>query len=185
MKKLLSFALYGLITPAVMLSSGAALAQSSEGTDVERTKESAQGGQDATQSTPKASQGDQSKQRANKPESNTASDSQNARDQSRMKNQGQMDSASANGMQASDLIGAKVRTSGDEDVGSVSDLIIDESGQVVAIVVGVGGFLGMGEKSVAIDWDDVTRSGDSEELELRTSVTREGLSSAPEYEEQD
>lgn len=185
MKKLLSFALYGLVTPAVMLSSGAALAQSSEGTDVQRTKESAQSGQDATQSTPKASQGDQSTQRAKQSESKNASDSYSTRDQSGMKKQGYMASAPANGMQASDLIGAEVRTNGDEDVGSVNDLIIDDSGQVVAVVVGVGGFLGIGEKSVAIGWDDVTKSGDSDELELRIDMTREDLSSAPEFENQE
>lgn len=67
------------------------------------------------------------------------------RDKLRTKNRGYMGSAPANGMQASNLIGAEFKTSSDEDVGSVSDLIIDENGQVAAIVVGVDGFLGMGE----------------------------------------
>ncbi len=70
-------------------------------------------------------------------------------------------------------------------MGSVSDLLIDENGQVVAIVVGVGGFLGMGEKNVAIGWDDVKTSGSADEQELRIDATREELSSAPAFEEQD
>lgn len=63
----------------------------------------------------------------------------------------------------------------------MSDLIIDKDGQVVAVVVGVGGFLGMGEKNVAIPWDDVTKSGTAEEQELRIDATREELQSAPEF----
>ncbi len=34
----------------------------------------------------------------------------------------------------------------DEDIGTINDLIIDEDGKINAVVVGVGGFLGMGEK---------------------------------------
>lgn len=102
-----------------------------------------------------------------------------------MKNHGYMESAPANGMQANHLIGAEVKTSGDEDVGSVSDLIVDKNGQVVAIVLGIGGFLGMGEKEVAIGWDDVTRSGTSDDLELRIDATRASLGSAPEFKAQD
>lgn len=105
------------------------------------------------------------------------------RDGAHMGNRGYMSSAPAEGMRANNLIGATVRTTGDEDVGSVSDLIIDDSGQVVGIVVGVGGFLGLGEKDVAIGWDDVTRSGASDEQELRIDVTREDLESAPEFED--
>lgn len=44
-------------------------------------------------------------------------------------------------MQASRLIGAEVKTSDAEEVGPLDDLIIDENGQVVAIVIGVGRFL--------------------------------------------
>jgi sporulation protein YlmC with PRC-barrel domain len=88
-------------------------------------------------------------------------------------------------MHASDLIGAKVKTTGGEDVGPVNDLIIDEKGQVAAIVVGVGGFLGMGQRDVAIGWDDVTRSGTADDLELRIDATREDLRSAPEFKKLD
>jgi len=169
MKKLHSLALYALVTPVITFGAGSVLAQSSEGTDVDRVQQSNQRNQDATQSKPGARQGNQNTQR----------------DQARMQYRGYMDSAPANGMQASNLIGAEVKTTNNEKVGSVSDLIIDDKGQIVGIVVGVGGFLGMGEKDVAIGWDDVTRSGSSDKDELKIKATREELMSAPEFKRAD
>ncbi|TCO74464.1 PRC-barrel domain-containing protein [Chromatocurvus halotolerans] len=118
-------------------------------------------------------------------------------DKSMQHNKGFMDSVPARGMHASHLMEATVKTTGGEAVGSVSDLIVDEDGQIVAIVVGVGGILGMGEKDVAIGWDDVQRSkmsskagtstasDDSDDLELHIDMSREELRSAPEFERQE
>lgn len=116
---------------------------------------------------------------------NAAGDEDNDRNRSGMQNTGFLDAVPANGMHASNLIGAEVMTDGDEDVGSISELIIDESGQVIAVVVGVGGFLGMGEKDVAIGWDDINRSGTGEDQELRVSLTRDDLGTAPMFEDLD
>jgi hypothetical protein len=52
---------------------------------------------------------------------------------------------------------------------------------VLALVVSVGGFLGMGERNVAIPWDDVKTSGAMGEQELRIDLTREDLQQAPEF----
>ncbi|MFL1467557.1 PRC-barrel domain-containing protein [Marinobacter sp. HN1S83] len=168
MKKLHSLAFYALVTPTIALGSGAVLAEQSGYKDVDKEQQSAQPDQDAMEST-----------------TSTAQSDQKTGDQSSMQNQGYLASAPANGMQASDLIGADVKTTGDEDVGAVSDLIIDQNGQVVAVVVGVGGFLGMGEKDVAIGWDDVTKLGASDEQDLRIDLTREDLEGAPEFERQE
>lgn len=184
MNKLHAFAFYALVTPVITLGAGTVLAEQSTDQDAKQygshpAKESTQRDQDVKQFT-----SDDSSHRAKDSGSHPAKES-TQHDQSRMQNRGYMDSAAANGMQASDLIGAEVSTSSDEKVGSVRDLIIDENGQVVAIVVGVGGFLGMGEKDVAIGWDDVTRSDTSDEQELRIDMTREELRSAPKFEMQD
>lgn len=181
MKKLHSLAFYALVTPVITLSSGALLAEDTTGQDVDREHKSTQRDKDAMQSTPKTTQSDQDKQRAGQYDSRTAGDHHKMGEMSRTENRGFLDSAPASGLQASNLIGASVKSTADDDVGSVSDLIIDENGQVVAVVVGVGGFLGMGERDVAIGWDDVTRSGASDEVELRIDVTRESLRAAPEY----
>lgn len=109
-------------------------------------------------------------------------------EQSGMNTQSYMDSVPADGIQASELISADIKTNDEEDVGSVTDLIIDKDGKVAAVVVGVGGFLGMAEKDVAISWDEVTMSRDSEnsdELDLRINMTRDDLHAAPSYEQQE
>ena len=54
---------------------------------------------------------------------------------------------------ASDLIGARVYGSDDADLGEVSDIVFNENGDIDAVVVDVGGFLGIGEKPVALDFD--------------------------------
>src|SRR5690606_10122172 len=97
----------------------------------------------------------------------------------RMQSRTYMNAVLANGMHASDLISAHVRTTDDVEIGSVNDLIIDKDGRIVALVVSVGGFLGMGEKDVAIGWDHVTRSGATDDQQLRVDVTRDDLLSAP------
>lgn len=164
MKKLHSFVFYALVTPAIALSSAAVLAEQSAGQDVEQKQQNTQPDQDATKSTGKAVPGDQKMS-----------------DQAATKSQGSMGSDPAKGMQVSSLIGAEVKNTADEGIGSVSDLIIDRNGQVLAIVVGVGGFLGMGEKNVAVGWDEVTISGTADKQELRTDMTREELQSASEF----
>ncbi|WP_166802289.1 PRC-barrel domain-containing protein [Microvirga pakistanensis] len=51
---------------------------------------------------------------------------------------------------ASDLIGTRVVSTNNESIGDINDVIVDRNGQVMAVVVGVGGFLGIGEKDVAV-----------------------------------
>ena len=50
----------------------------------------------------------------------------------------------------SQLIGLDVVGANNEQIGDVNDILVDKSGKVDALVVGVGGFLGMGEKNVAL-----------------------------------
>ncbi|KKN47501.1 hypothetical protein LCGC14_0662280 [marine sediment metagenome] len=172
MKKLHSLAFYALITPAIAMSSSAVFAQQSTDQKMTKEKRSMQGEQDTMKSNTKTMQG----------ENKTAQSEKKMGGQSAMQNKAFMDAAPANGMHASNLIGADIKTSGDDDVGSVSDLVIDQDGQVVAVVVGVGGFLGMVEKNVAIAWDNVKKSNTSDKQELRIDATREELQSAPAFE---
>ncbi len=55
----------------------------------------------------------------------------------------------------SGLMNANVRGADNENIGTVSDLVLDRDGQIVAVVVGVGGFLGIGQKNVAIAEDQL------------------------------
>nr|WP_231369386.1 PRC-barrel domain-containing protein [Thioalkalivibrio sp. AKL19] len=196
MKKLHSFALYALVAPAISLGAGSVLAQQhDEGTD--RGAQSSERDQGATGYSDRDSERDAMRSQRDKDGkefgmeggagqhgSQQAGDRRDSGDHL-AERKGYLDSAPANGMQASDIIGTDVTTSGDENLGSVDDLIIDQNGQVVAIVVGVGGFLGMGQKDVAIGWGHVTTSGTADDRQLRVDVTRDELRDAPKFQRRD
>ena len=84
---------------------------------------------------------------------------------------------------ASNLIGTKVRGSGDESVGEVNDVLLDRNGNVVGAVIGVGGFLGMGEKDVAVPFSalQMVRNSDGDRLILNKS--KDELKNAPTFKE--
>jgi sporulation protein YlmC with PRC-barrel domain len=58
--------------------------------------------------------------------------------------------------QASNLEGLRVYSSNNGDkVGDINELIFDNSGKVQAVVIGVGGYLGIGERDVAVPFDQI------------------------------
>ena len=61
-----------------------------------------------------------------------------------------MTKAAPDQVMASKLIGTRVMGSNNESIGDVNDVIMDSKGQAIAAIVGVGGFLGIGEKDVAV-----------------------------------
>jgi sporulation protein YlmC with PRC-barrel domain len=56
---------------------------------------------------------------------------------------------------ASKLVGLSVYNDKNESVGSINDMLTDKDGKIVAVVIGVGGFLGVGEHLVAVPFDKV------------------------------
>lgn len=56
---------------------------------------------------------------------------------------------------ASKLVGLSVYNDGNESIGSINDLLTDKSGNIKAAVIGVGGFLGMGSRLVAVPFDKI------------------------------
>jgi hypothetical protein len=70
------------------------------------------------------------------------------------------------------------------DVGEVNDVVLDWNGGVKAVVLGVGGFLGVGEKNVAIEMASlrkVRESNDSNDWFLVVNTSKELLTNAPAY----
>ncbi|MET4698454.1 sporulation protein YlmC with PRC-barrel domain [Constrictibacter sp. MBR-5] len=93
-----------------------------------------------------------------------------------------LDKQEAGQMRADEIIGASVKNPKDEDVGTIDDLIFDKDGKIVGAVVSVGGFLGMGAKSVGVDWNELqVRSSDA----IVVQWTKEELQSAPDFQTQE
>lgn len=89
-------------------------------------------------------------------------------------------SIQADDMRASRLMGSTVRNNAGESVGDVNEIVIDKSGKVAAVIVGVGGFLGIGEREVALSYSQIqSRVDGSGNLVITTNVTRDQLKSAP------
>jgi sporulation protein YlmC with PRC-barrel domain len=55
----------------------------------------------------------------------------------------------------SKVVGLNVYNDNNESLGSINDLLTDKSGNIKAVVIGVGGFLGVGEHLVAVPWDKI------------------------------
>src|SRR6202171_402345 len=62
-------------------------------------------------------------------------------------------SSSQGDWRASKMVGLNVYNDNNESVGSINDLLADKSGNIKAVVIGVGGFLGVGEHLVAVPLD--------------------------------
>jgi sporulation protein YlmC with PRC-barrel domain len=62
---------------------------------------------------------------------------------------------------ASKVVGLKVYNDANESVGSINDILMDKSGSIKLVVLGVGGFLGMGEHLVAVPFDKVKFSDEA------------------------
>ena len=83
---------------------------------------------------------------------------------------------------ASQLMGVKVTNKAGETIGDINEVLIDKDGKVAAVVLGVGGFLGMGERHAAVTFNSVqlTRDPNNDPL-VRVDVTKDQLTSAPEW----
>ncbi len=85
---------------------------------------------------------------------------------------------------ASKVIGATVYGPDNASIGEVNDVLIGNDGKIRAAVIGVGGFLGVGEKSVAIPFEslNITRKLDSTTIQkINVSYTKDQLKSAPTF----
>lgn len=91
-------------------------------------------------------------------------------------------SAKSNSSQidASKLIGQSIQNSADNaTIGKVDAVVLNGSGQTDKVIVGVGGFLGMGKKDVAIAWSDLQVTDNGKKVTMNT--TKDALKAMPEY----
>jgi sporulation protein YlmC with PRC-barrel domain len=64
-------------------------------------------------------------------------------------------------------------------IGQVMDVLVSPDGKVNSLIVGVGGFLGAGEKDVAVDFDAIKRTTKNNSIYLTMNTTKDALQSAP------
>jgi hypothetical protein len=93
--------------------------------------------------------------------------------------------------------GIDVRGSDNASIGSVNDLLFDGTGKIIGVVIGVGGFLGIGAKNVAIDMSAVnvvpadsgsndinnaSATNDPSNVRLKVAWTKGELRDAPDFQ---
>lgn len=89
----------------------------------------------------------------------------------------------ATGYRASEVIGKDVRNDGEDSIGKIDDLIVRTDDKVVFAVVSVGGFLGIGDRLIAVPYKSL--SFDAEGNVRLAGVTKEDLKAAPEFRYKD
>jgi hypothetical protein len=80
-----------------------------------------------------------------------------------------------------EVIGKDVVNVRDEAVGTIADLVMDQEQKLVGVVLSVGGFLGIGEKWVAIPVDQIDFPTDEQPARLLVAITEEQLKNAPDF----
>ena len=83
---------------------------------------------------------------------------------------------------ASQFMGQPVTNDAGENIGSISDLLFDKSGRIANVVIGVGGFLGIGEKNVALSYAVLSMTADPDgKRVVKVAVSKEQLKAAPDF----
>ena len=82
------------------------------------------------------------------------------------------------------VLGREVKDAADENMGRIVDVLVDRGGRVCAAIIDFGGFLGVGSRKIAVDWDAMRfpqpgKPGGQIALEL----TRDQVKAAPEYQD--
>ena len=106
-------------------------------------------------------------------------------------------SQSADQLAFSKFKGIDVVGPNDESIGGVNDLLFDKSGKILGVVVGVGGFLGIGQKNVAMEMGafqvvpassggstpaPTSRSDDPSNIKLKVAWTKDQVQKAPDFQ---
>jgi len=86
--------------------------------------------------------------------------------------------------QAQSVLGKEVRSSANENMGRIVDVIVDHGGRVRAAVIDFGGFLGVGSRKIAVDWKALHFVPTaSRPYGIVLELTKDQVKPAPEYKE--
>jgi len=79
------------------------------------------------------------------------------------------------------ILGRKVRTQDETDFGRVVDILVDREGRVRSAIVEFGGFLGVGNRRIAVEWSLLKfQSGDAD-APIVVNASKARLQEMPEY----
>ena|SRR5579863_3019775 len=92
---------------------------------------------------------------------------------------GEMTSIPPSSLTVTDWYKQNVYDPNNNKVGEIMDVLVSPDGKVDALIVGVGGFLGVGEKDVAVDFNAVKKTTKDNEIRLTMNTTKDALKSAP------
>jgi len=86
--------------------------------------------------------------------------------------------------QAQSVLGREVRSSANENMGRIVDVIVDREGRVRAAVIDFGGFLGVGSRKIVVDWSALHfgRVADKKD-NITLELNKAQVAAAPEYKE--
>jgi hypothetical protein len=78
-------------------------------------------------------------------------------------------------------LGKEVRSGTGENLGRIVDVLVDQDGQVRAAVIDFGGFLGVGNRKIVVDWGALHFAPADQRDHISLNLTRDQVSAAPEY----
>ncbi len=90
-----------------------------------------------------------------------------------------MSSVPSDSLTVTDWYKQPVYDSDNNKLGDIKDVLVDHSGKVTALIVGVGGVLGAGEKDVAVPFEAVKKTTKNNDVYLTLGATKDDLKSAP------
>jgi len=85
--------------------------------------------------------------------------------------------------EAQGVLGREVRSAADENMGRIIDVIVDRMGNVRAAVIDFGGFLGVGSRKIAVDWNALHFTAVDGNGRITVEFTRDQVKAAPEYQD--
>ena len=85
--------------------------------------------------------------------------------------------------EAAGVIGAEVVSAKGETMGRIVDVVVDQAGHPRAAVIDFGGFIGIGNRKIAVDWKSLHFSAGKPDSPVMCDLTPDQIKATPEYHE--